>query len=56
MTKILNFALKIKEVVRRVEHAKSSHPATPTPPKKKDLKFALAHGLSVNMLHLYTPL
>ena len=33
MTKILNFALKIKGVVGRVPHAKSSDPATP--PKKK---------------------
>ena len=32
MTKILNFALKIKGVVGRVAHAKSSDPATP--PKK----------------------
>ena len=29
MTKILNFALKIKGVVRRVAHAKSSDPANP---------------------------
>ena len=29
MTKILNFALKIKGVVERVAHAKSSDPATP---------------------------
>ena len=29
MTKILNFALKIKGVVGRVAHAKSSDPATP---------------------------
>ena len=29
MTKILNFALKIKRVVGRVAHAKSSDPATP---------------------------
>ena len=29
MTKVLNFALKIKGVVGRVEHAKSSDPATP---------------------------
>ena len=29
MTKILNFAFKIKGVVRRVAHAKSSDPATP---------------------------
>ena len=29
MTKILNFALKIKGVLGRVEHAKSSDPATP---------------------------
>ena len=33
MTKILNFALKIKGVVGRVAHVKSSDPATP-PPKK----------------------
>ena len=33
MTKMLNFALKIKGVVGRVAHAKSSDPATP-PPKK----------------------
>ena len=33
MTKIFNFALKIKGVVGRVAHAKSSDPATP-PPKK----------------------
>ena len=32
MTKIFNFALKIKGVVGRVAHAKSSDPATP--PKK----------------------
>ena len=29
MTKILNFALKIKGVVGRVKHAKSFDPATP---------------------------
>ena len=29
MTKIFNFALKIKGVVGRVAHAKSSDPATP---------------------------
>ena len=29
MTKIFNFALKIKEVVGRVAEAKSSDPATP---------------------------
>ena len=29
MTKILNFALKIKGVVGRVAHAKSSDPAAP---------------------------
>ena len=29
MTKILNFGLKIKGVVGRVAHAKSSDPATP---------------------------
>ena len=29
MTKILSFALKIKGVVGRVAHAKSSDPATP---------------------------
>ena len=29
MTKISNFALKIKGVVGRVAHAKSSDPATP---------------------------
>ena len=40
MTKILNFALKIKGVVGRVAHAKSSDPAT-NPPKKK-LKLAPA--------------
>ena len=34
MTKIFNFALKIKGVVGRVAHAKSSDPATP-PQKKK---------------------
>ena len=33
MRKILNFALKIKGVVGRVVHAKSSDPVTP-PPKK----------------------
>ena len=38
MTRILNFALKIKGVVGRVAHAKSSDPATP--PKKKNLKRA----------------
>ena len=32
MTKIFNFALKIKGVVGRVAHTKSSDPATP--PKK----------------------
>ena len=32
MTKIFNFALKIKGMVGRVAHAKSSDPATP--PKK----------------------
>ena len=35
MTKILNFGLKIKEVVGRVAHAKSSDPTTPPPQKKK---------------------
>ena len=30
MTKLLNFALKIKGVVGRVAHAKSSDPATPS--------------------------
>ena len=34
MTKIFNFALKIKGVVGKVAHAKSSDPATPPPPKK----------------------
>ena len=34
MTKIFNFALKIKGVVGRVAHAKSSDPATPPLPKK----------------------
>ena len=29
MTKIFNFALKVKGVVGRVAHAKSSDPATP---------------------------
>ena len=38
MTKILNFALKIKGVVGRVAHAKSSDPATPP---KKNLERAL---------------
>ena len=38
MTKILNFGLKIKEVVGRVAHAKSSDPTTPP---KKSLKRAL---------------
>ena len=37
MTKNLNLALKVKGVVRRVAHAKSSDPATP-PPKKKNLE------------------
>ena len=40
MTKILNFALKIKGVAERVAHAKSSDPTT-SPPKKKNLKRAL---------------
>ena len=39
MTKISNFALKIKGVVGRVAHAKSSDPATP---QKKNLE--RAHG------------
>ena len=30
MTKILNFGLKIKGVVERVAHEKSSDPATPS--------------------------
>ena len=34
MTKMFNFGLKIKGVVRRKAHAKSSDPATPSPPKK----------------------
>ena len=40
MTKILNFALKIKGggVVERVAHAKSSDPATPS--SQKNLKHA----------------
>ena len=38
MAKILNFALKIKGVVGRVAHAKSSYPATPSP--RKNLKRA----------------
>ena len=37
MTKILNFGLKIKGVVGRVAHAKSSDPATP----QKNLERAL---------------
>ena len=37
MTKILNFALKIKGVVGRVAHAKSSDPA---PPLQKNLERA----------------
>ena len=49
VTKILNFGLKIKGVVGRVAHAKSSDPTTPTPTPKKSLKRALARqgGLSV---------
>ena len=42
MTKLLNFALKIKGVVGRVAHAKSSDPATS---QKKKLKRAPARGL-----------
>ena len=43
MTKIFNFALKIKGVVERVAHAKSSDPATP--PQKKNLERALRDRL-----------
>ena len=39
MTKIFNFALKIKGVVGRVAHTKSSDPATP---QKKNLECAHA--------------
>ena len=35
MTKILNFALKIKRVVGRVANAKSSNPANPFPQNLK---------------------
>ena len=38
MTKILNFAWKMKGVVGRVAHAKSSDPATP------QKKLECAHG------------
>ena len=41
MTKIFNFALKIKGVAGRVAHAKSSDPATPP---KKNLEGAPARG------------
>ena len=51
MTKILNFALKIKEVVRRVAHAKSSNPATPPPPQS--LKRALVRQMGT-VSHLAT--
>ena len=37
MTKILNFGLKIKGLVERVAHAKSSDPATPPPNVKRAL-------------------
>ena len=50
MTKILNFALKIKGVVGRVAHAKSSDPATP--PKKKVWNMHLVGGL-VSGRHLF---
>ena len=45
MTKILNFALKIKG---RVAHAKSSDPATPSP--KKKLKRAQNRTCTRNLL------
>ena len=38
MTKNFNFAVKIKGVVGRVAHAKSSDPATPPPPKKNKIE------------------
>ena len=49
MTKIMNFALKIKEGGREVAHAKSFDPATP--PKKK-LKRALLGCRFLNVLAL----
>ena len=55
MTKILNFGLKIKGVVGRVAHAKSSDPATPqkfeTCPKLKIklTNFRVA-GLSISSI------
>ena len=42
VTKILSFALKIRGVVGRVVHGKSSDPAIPLSPPKKKLK--RAHG------------
>ena len=43
MTKILNLALKIKGVVGRVAHVKSSNPATP-----QNLKRAPKAGCKIN--------
>ena len=56
MTKMLNFSLKIKGVVGRVAHARSSDPATP-PPKiwnvhlRTDLASSVrTSGLGLNIL------
>ena len=51
MTKILNFALKIKEVVGRVAHAKSSDTATPLPPPPILQRAPVLIGLN-NMIDL----
>ena len=50
MTKILNFALKIKGVVGRVAHVKSSDPATPPP--KKNLERAQCRTSQPNVEYL----
>ena len=50
MTKILNFALKIKGVVGRVAHAKSFDPATPP---KINLKRAPDLTLVLHMANLF---
>ena len=52
MTKSFNFALKIKGVVGRVTHAKSSDPATPSPPK--NLESALGYNSSTGNFSVAT--
>ena len=57
VTKILNFALKIKGVVARVAHAKSSDPATPPSGQKKKqrLERALAATTIIKIYNGLSP-